>query len=200
MPEFVVRCRKTSTDPDKLVASIGTGAHAEYLPHIIMSALFLSKTHRSDVRLSLIFEESRDYSRRLVLDGSMIGDIGGHDESALLSFLAQALKEASSLGKEASVVTSSGVVVETISFEHVVKQTTELHPVYVLDKKGVDLRAIELKPDAVFLLTDHIPMPKKTFKSMLRQGVNKVSVGPQMLHASQCITLINNEYDRQYSR
>jgi tRNA (pseudouridine54-N1)-methyltransferase len=200
VPEFVVRCRKTSTDPDKLLNGIGTGAHAEYLPHMIVSALFLSKAHRPDVKLSLIFEETSDYSRRLVLEGSALGTIGGHDEKSLLVFLANALKEAGSLPKETSVTTASGVVIETISFEHFVKREAERSPIYVLDKKGPDIRELELSPDAVFVLTDHIPMPKKTFKSMLRQGVKKISLGPQMLHASQCMTLINNEYDRYYRR
>jgi tRNA (pseudouridine54-N1)-methyltransferase len=200
VPEFVVRCRKTSTDPDKLLGGIGTGAHVEYLPHMIVSALFLSKAHRPNVKLSLIFEETSDYSRRLVLEGGTLGTVGGHDEKSLLMFLANALKEAGSLPKETSVTTASGVLIETISFEHFVKREAERSPVYVLDKKGPDIRELELAPDAIFVLTDHIPMPKKTFKSMLRQGVKKISLGPQMLHASQCMTLINNEYDRYYYR
>ncbi len=200
MPEFVVRCRKTNTDPDKFLAGIGTGAHAEYLPHIIVSALFLSKNHRADVKLSLVFEETRDYSRRLVLDGSVLGTVGGHDESSLLTFLATALREASGLAKETSMQASNGILVETVSFEHLVKREAEEHCAFVLDKKGEDLRDVELPIDGTFVLTDHIPMPKKTFKSMLRQGVKKISLGPQMLHASQCITLINNEYDRRFYR
>ena len=86
MPEFVVRCRKTNTDPDQFLEGIGLGAHAEYLPHIMVNALFLSKAHRPDVKLSLAFEETRDYSRRLVLDGEVLGTVGGHDEKSLLLF------------------------------------------------------------------------------------------------------------------
>ncbi|MBD3645859.1 MAG: tRNA (pseudouridine(54)-N(1))-methyltransferase TrmY, partial [Pseudomonadales bacterium] len=66
-----------------------------------------------------------------------------------------------------------------------------------LDRKGTDLREQEPGPNPVFLLTDHIPMPKKTFKSLDRRGVAKVSVGPVMLHASQCLVLIHNELDRR---
>jgi tRNA (pseudouridine54-N1)-methyltransferase len=104
------------------------------------------------------------------------------------------------MAKETSVVASNGVIVETISFEHLVKREASQRAVYVLDKKGEDLRHIDLPLDGTFVLTDHIPMPKKTFKSMLRQGVKKISLGPRMLHASQCITLINNEYDRRFYR
>jgi len=200
VPEFVVRCRKTNTNPDQFLEGIGSGAHAEYLPHIMVNALFLSKAHRPDVKLSLVFEETRDYSRRLVLDGEVLGTVGGHDEKSLLLFLAAALREALGMAKETSVVASNGVIVETISFEHLVKREASQRAVYVLDKKGEDLRHIDLPLDGTFVLTDHIPMPKKTFKSMLRQGVKKISLGPRMLHASQCITLINNEYDRRFYR
>jgi tRNA (pseudouridine54-N1)-methyltransferase len=67
----------------------------------------------------------------------------------------------------------------------------------MLDRKGDDIRQTAMPADPVFLLTDHIPMPKKTFKSLARQGVEKLSLGPVMLHASQCISIIHNELDRQ---
>jgi tRNA (pseudouridine54-N1)-methyltransferase len=47
-----------------------------------------------------------------------------------------------------------------------------------------------------FLLTDHLPMPKKTFHSLGRLGAEKISLGPVMLFASQCVVLIHNELDR----
>ncbi|MEK6193153.1 MAG: tRNA (pseudouridine(54)-N(1))-methyltransferase TrmY, partial [Deltaproteobacteria bacterium] len=42
---------------------------------------------------------------------------------------------------------------------------------------------------------DHIPMPKKSFNSLKRLGAQKISLGPKMLFASQCIVLINNQLD-----
>ena len=68
----------------------------------------------------------------------------------------------------------------------------------LLDPKGDDIRTVDIPVDAVFLLTDHIPMPKKNFKAMVLQGVKKISLGPVMLHASQCISIIQNELDRRY--
>ncbi|NMV94424.1 tRNA (pseudouridine(54)-N(1))-methyltransferase TrmY, partial [Vibrio cholerae] len=52
-------------------------------------------------------------------------------------------------------------------------------------------------PNPCFILTDHIPMPKKSGNSMKRLGVEKISLGPKMLFASQCVTLIHNEIDHQ---
>ena len=47
-----------------------------------------------------------------------------------------------------------------------------------------------------FLLTDHIPMPKKTFNSLERLGTKKISLGPKMLFASQCVVLIHHALDQ----
>jgi len=198
MPEFIVRARAASTDPEAFLASVGTGAHVEYLAHMITNALMVSKGHRDDTTLHLVLEDSEDFSRCISLRGEQLGDLGGTTEGALLRVLATALRLGRGLAKEASVTTSTGVVVTAISFEHLVKARVVDRTVYLLDTKGEDIRQAEMPVDAVFLLTDHVPMPKKTFKSMQRQGVKKVSLGPLMLHGSQCITLIQNELDRRY--
>jgi tRNA (pseudouridine54-N1)-methyltransferase len=198
VPEFIVRARAASTDPATFMASVGSGAHVEYLAHMITNALMVSKGHREDTTLHLVLEDSDDFSRCISLQGEQLGDLGGTTEAALLNVIKTALQYGQGLAKEASVLTPSGVKVTAISFEHLVKARVAEGPVYVLDPKGEDIREAQLPVNAVFLLTDHVPMPKKTFKSMQRQGVNKLSLGPLMLHASQCITVIQNELDRRY--
>ena len=198
MPEFIVRARAASTDPAAFLASVGTGAHVEYLAHMMTNALMVSKGHREDTTLHLVLEDSEDFSRCISLQGDRFGDLGGTTEAALLNVIKIALQYGQGLAKEASVLTPAGVKVTAISFEHLVKGRVAEGPVYMLDPKGEDIREAQVPVNAVFLLTDHVPMPKKTFKSMQRQGVTKLSLGPLMLHASQCITLIQNELDRRY--
>ena len=70
-----------------------------------------------------------------------------------------------------------------------------MYPLYVLDKKGIALREQVFDGDACFLMTDHIPMPKKSLNSLKRLGAIKISLGPKMLFASQCVVLIHNELD-----
>jgi tRNA (pseudouridine54-N1)-methyltransferase len=48
-----------------------------------------------------------------------------------------------------------------------------------------------------FLLTDHIPMPKKTFHTLERLGAKKITLGSKMLFASQCVVLIHHELDQR---
>ncbi len=198
MPEFIVRARKAPVDPQRFVEAVGREGRVEYLAHMIVNALMLSKGHREDTAITLVLEDSKDYSRALTFSGQTLGDLGGSHESALLGACAEALKAARGLAKEAQVTANNGITVQLISFEHLVKVRVADYPVYMLDRKGGDVRATDLAKDSVFLLTDHIPMPKKTFNSLARQGVQKISLGPNMLHGSQCITLIHNEIDRQW--
>lgn len=74
-------------------------------------------------------------------------------------------------------------------------ELAEDYQLYMLDKKGDFIRDIELAVNPCFLLTDHMPMPKKSFNSLKRLGAEKISLGPKMLFASQCIVLIHNELD-----
>ena len=64
-----------------------------------------------------------------------------------------------------------------------------------MDKKGAGIRQLAFTKNPCFLLTDHIPMPKKSFSSLKRLGARKISLGPKMLFASQCIVLIHNQLD-----
>ena len=55
-------------------------------------------------------------------------------------------------------------------------------------------QAFEANP--CFLLTDHIPMPKKIFPSLERMGAKKLTLGSTMLFASQCVVLIHHALDQ----
>ena len=49
MRTFVLRARAAPTDSRKLLASVGTEAHAEILAHTLMNAIFVAQSHRADV-------------------------------------------------------------------------------------------------------------------------------------------------------
>lgn len=199
MPEFIVRAHSAPVNPQAFVAAIGTGAHVEYLAQIVVNTLFVSQGHRRDDALTLVLENAADYTRTLELTGERLGSIGGMNEGEIVDLLADALYAGTSLGKEQAATADSGIIVRTISFERLVKARLDAGPVYLLDRKGTDIRESPCPLDATFLLTDHIPLPKNLRKSFLRQGVQPLSLGPVMLHASQCVVLVQNEYDRLYS-
>ena len=197
MRTFVLRARAAPTDSAKLLAGVGQEAHTEILAHTLMNAIFVAQSHRPDVVVYLVLESTQDYSRTIRFEASAMHDIGGFNEQALLGKVAKALDASRGMGKEEERPVESGVTVRTISFERLVQQLAEDHQLFVMDRKGTPIRGQEFQGNPCFLLTDHIPMPKKTFGSLDRLGATRITLGRTMLFASQCVVLIHHELDQR---
>ena len=91
----------------------------------------------------------------------------------------------------------SGISVRTTSFERLVQELADDHQLFVMDRKGASIREQVFQSNPCFLLTDHIPMPKKIFHSLERLGAKKITLGSKMLFAPQCVVLIHHELDQR---
>ena len=196
MRTFVLRARAAPTDSARLLASVGQEAHTEILAHTLMNAIFVAQSHRPDVVVYLVLESTQDFSRTIRFDANAMHDIGGFNEQALLGKVAKALDASRGMGKEESRPVESGVEVRTVSFERLVQQLAEGHQLFVMDRKGTPIGEQAFEDNPCFLLTDHIPMPKKTFHSLERLGARKITLGRTMLFASQCVVLIHHALDQ----
>ncbi len=197
MRTFVLRARAAPTDSQKLLACVGQEAHAEILAHTLMNAIFVAQSHRADVMVHLVLESTLDFSRTIRFDANAMHDIGGFHEQALLGKIVKALDASRGMGKEESRPVESGVTVRTLSFERLVQELAENHQLFVMDRKGTSIREQVFAANPCFLLTDHIPMPKKILPSLERMGAKKISLGSTMLFASQCVVLIHHELDQR---
>ena len=197
MRTFVLRARAAPTDSAKLLASVGQEAHAEILAHTLMNAIFVAQSHRPDVTVYLVLESTPDFSRTIRFDANAMHDIGGFDERALLGKVANALDASRGMGKDETRPVEPGVTVRTVSFERLVQQLADDHQLFVMDRKGTPIRGQAFQGNPCFLLTDHIPMPAKTFHPLDRLGATRITLGPTMLFASQCVVLIHHELDQR---
>lgn len=195
MRAFVLRARSAPTESQQLLASVGQEAHTEILAHTLMNTIFVAQSHREDVVVYLVLESTKDYSRTIRFSSNDISNVGGFHEQVLLDKVARALDVSQGMGKEQEREVEAGITVRTISFEKLVQELAEDYQLYMMDKKGTFIREQQFVGNSCFLLTDHIPMPKKSFNSLKRLGTEKISLGPKMLFASQCVTLIHNELD-----
>lgn len=195
MRSFVLRARAAPTTSKALLEGVGNEAHTEILAHTMMNTMFVAQSHREDVVVHLVLESTKDYSRTITIRSNDITNIGGFHESTLIAAVARALDASVGMGKEQLREVEPGITVRTVSFERLVQELAEAHQLYMLDKKGEFVRDTEIGENPCFLLTDHIPMPKKSFNSLKRLGTEKISLGPKMLFASQCVVLIHNELD-----
>ncbi|HTM70333.1 MAG TPA: tRNA (pseudouridine(54)-N(1))-methyltransferase TrmY [Luteimonas sp.] len=197
MRTFVLRARAAPTDGQKLLAAVGQEAHTEILAHTLMNAIFVAQSHRPDVVVHLVLESTQDFSRTIRFDANAMHELGGFDERALLGKVAKALDTSRGMGKEEARPVESGVTVRTIAFERLVQELATDHQLFVMDRKGAPIREQPFGDNPCFLLTDHIPMPKKTFGSLERLGAKKITLGSKMLFASQCVVLIHHALDER---
>ena len=197
MRTFVLRARAAPTDSHALWASVGKDAHTEILAHTLMNAIFVAQSHRADVVVYLVLESTRDFSRTIRFEVNAMRDIGGFDERSLLTKVAKALDASRGMDKEETRPVESGIGVQTLSFERLVQGLAEDHQIFLMDRKGTPIREQVFADNPCFLLTDHIPMPKKTLPGLERMGAKKITLGPTMLVASQCVVLIHHALDQR---
>ena len=195
--EFLVRARAAPVNPSHFKALIGKGYGLEYLADIVRNALFVSKGHRENVAVSLVLERSKDFSRVIRFSGASLGSFKDLHETAILNQIFDALCAAEKLKKNEELKKKQGVFVSAQSFEAYFSSKIQTQTPYLLDKKGRDIRLVTFEPEPLFLLTDHTPMPRNSKKSLLKSGISAVSVGPTILHSSQCIAVVLNELDRK---
>ena len=197
MRTFVLRARAAPTDSQKLLAGVGQEAHPEILAHTLMNAIFVAQSHRAEVVVYLVLESTQDFSRTIRFEADAMHDIGGFDERSLLAKVARALDASRGMGKDEARPVESGVTVRTTSFERLVQELAEDHQLFLMDPKGTPIREQAFADNPCFLLTDHIPMPRKIFPSLERLGAKKLTLGSKMLFASQCVVLIHHALDQR---
>ena len=97
-------------------------------------------------------------------------------------------------GKKTEVL--PGCFIEKKSFLKVVEELSKDKEIFVLDRRGEDIRKAKISERAVFILGDQDGLPKKELKR-LRKIARSISVGNKTYFSSQTITIINNELDRR---
>ena len=197
MRTFVLRARAAPTDSQKLLAGVGEDAHTEILAHTLMNAIFVAQSHRPEVVVYLVLESTQDFSRTIRFEVDAMHELGGFDERALLGKVAKALDASRGMGKEETRPVESGVTVRTMAFERLVHELAAANQLYVMDRKGTPIGEQAFEGNPCFLLTDHVPMPKNTFHTLERLGAKKLTLGPRMLFASQCVVLIHHALDQR---
>lgn len=196
MRTFIIRARKGSTRWEQLRSQLGGDNHFEVVAHSVINAFFISKGFREDVEFYIVLDSTQDFPRTIKLSGSDGLSIAGFHEEAVLLLLEKALKNSEDLRKDETKMIEAGIGISGFGFEKLVSQLLETRPVYLLDRKGKDIRTTEFGENPVFVLSDHMPMPKNSIKGLKRHGLEMISLGKKMLFASQCVVLINYELDR----
>jgi tRNA (pseudouridine54-N1)-methyltransferase len=157
--------------------------------HSIIQGLFLSHDFRKDVKMHLVFYGHPDPPKHIEIQVKQDSDISKKDIGNLLKKILYKYRK----GKKEEVL--PGCFIEKKSLLKVVEELkNQGNEIFVLDKRGENIRKIKIPENCVFVLGDQEGFPQKELKRML-QDCKKVSVGPKVYFASQVVAIVNNELD-----
>ena len=145
----------------------------------IVTSLFLSHGIRRDVTFHAVLNGPPKPPQHLRIEGDKLYDVRTDVDT-----WQQILKKVIA-GKS-----HPGVNVDGTSFEALLKTEARSHQVYVLEEGGKCVTELDLAEDSVFVLGDHVGLPRNVERFALRFG-EKVSLGKQPYLAASCVTIIN---------
>jgi tRNA (pseudouridine54-N1)-methyltransferase len=151
----------------------------------IVTSLFLSHGLRRNVTFNAVLNGPPNPPMHLQINGAELYDVRT-DIETWHSILKKTLN-----GK-----THPGITTSKTSFEALLKAKAETTSVYVLEEGGKNVADIELAENPLFVLGDHVGLPKKAETFALRFG-EKISLGKQPYLAASCITVLNYLLDQK---
>ena len=181
--EFILFSRIGQTDSN--FQSLHDAGRLDIVHECIVSSLFLSHGLRRNVTFHAILNGPPNPPLHIQIDGETLYDVRTDMDTW------QAI-----LKKIISGKTHPGITKNKTSFEALLKTKAQTHKVYVLEEDGKDITQIQLAENSVFILGDHVGLPKKTEQFALRFG-EKISLGKTPYLATSCITIINYTLDKQ---
>jgi len=159
--------------------------------HSFIQGVFLSHDFRKDVKFHFVFYGMPDPPKHIEIQVTDELEISKKDVGNLIKKILYKYRQ----GEKTEVF--PGCFVEKKSLLKVVEELIESgSEIFLLDKKGEDIRKAEIPNNSVFIIGDQEGIPLKEMKR-LKQIAEPVSVGPQVYFASQVFAIVNNELDRR---
>lgn len=191
MRQFVYFSSKAATSGNFNPAEAMKSGRLDIAFHVVISAFFLSHDFRRDARLHLVFYGAPDPPKHIELQVSPELPISKKDVGNLIRKMLYKYRK----GQKTEVFPNC--FIEKKSFLDVIEELKEQgSEIYVLEKKGKDIRDLKIGENCVFVLGDHEGFPPKELKRLKKIGI-PVSVGNRMYFASHVVSVVNNELDRR---
>jgi tRNA (pseudouridine54-N1)-methyltransferase len=175
--EFILFSRLGKTN--SAFSNLHDAGRLDIVYECIVASFFLSHGLRRDVTFHAVLNGPPNPPLHMRIDGSTLFDVRT-DVDTWQQILRKIIG-----GK-----THPGISVDKSGFEALLKKETESRHVYVLEESGKNIAETEFADNALFVLGDHIGLPKKAETFALRYG-EKISLGKQPYLAASCITVIN---------
>jgi len=191
MRHFIYFSKHGPTSGNFDLANISKAGRLDIAIHSLIQGLFLSHDFRKDVIFHLVLYGMPDPPKHIEIRIKDESIVNKKDIGKLIKKILYKYKE----GEKNEVF--PGCFVEKKSLLKLADELeTEGIQIFILDKKGENLRKAKISKNCVFILGDHEGLPKKELKR-LKQTATPVSVGDKVYFASQVVAVVNNELDYQ---
>lgn len=181
--QFILFSRLGKTDSS--FRNLHDAGRLDIVHECVVASLFFSHGLRRNVVFHAVLNGPPNPPLHIQIDGATLYDVRT-DINTWQSILKKVIS-----GKQ-----HPGITTNKTSFEALLKGKAETSRVYVLEEGGKDIANAELPENCVFVLGDHVGLPKKVEKFALRYG-EKISLGKQPYLAASCITILNYLLDRE---
>jgi tRNA (pseudouridine54-N1)-methyltransferase len=172
-------------NPDKLMDA----GRMDIAIHSFIQGVFLSHGFRKDMKFHFIFYGMPDPPKHIEIQVKDDLEISKKDVGNLIRKILYKYKP----GQKTEVL--PGCFIEKKSFFNLIEELQEEgNEIFLLDKKGEDIRKAKIPKNCVFILGDQEGLPKKEIKR-LKDTASLVSVGDRIYFASQTVAVVNNELD-----
>lgn len=182
MREFILYSRLSRTDSNW--TNLHDAGRLDIVYECTIASLFLSHAIRKNVTFHTILNGPPNPPLHLKIDGETLHDVRTDQET-----WTQILKKILS-GKA-----HPGITTHKTSFEALLKAKANEAQIYVLEEGGKPISEIDISDKPLFVLGDHVGLPKKAEGFALRYG-EKISLGKQPYLAASCITVLNYLLDK----
>jgi len=181
--EFILYSRLGRTDAKW--TNLHDAGRLDIVYECAVASLFLSHAIRKDVVFHAVLNGPPSPPVHLKVEGATLHDVRT-DQQTWTNILKKVLA-----GK-----THPGVSTEKLGFEALLKMKAEKSQIYVLEEGGRDIGEVSVGENSVFVLGDHVGLPRKVEAYALRYG-EKISLGRKPYLAATCISILNYILDRK---
>lgn len=185
MREFILYSRLGRTDTNW--NSLHDAGRLDIVHECIVSSLFLSHGLRRNVIFHAILNGPPQPPLHVQINGMELYDVRTDMDTWKMI-----------LKKTLSSKSHPGIIINKTGFEALLKMKAETNQIYVLEEDGVSVEEITLAKNGLFILGDHVGLPKKAETYALRYGI-KISLGKTPYLAASCINILNYLLDKQES-
>lgn len=169
---------------DAAFSNLHDAGRLDIVYECIIASLFLSHGIRRNVTFHTVLNGPPTPPLHIEIDGGRLYDVRT-DVDTWQRILKKVLS-----GKP-----HPGITTSKTSFEALLKAKAETARIFVLEEGGKDIAEAALSENAVFVLGDHVGLPKKAEAYALRYS-DKISLGKQPYLAASCITILNYLLDK----